>query len=150
MQHPNLPQSLPLEGPGGWTHWYGSGGTAWTDDLCRIIEQGERGTTRSTGVAAVDEKTQIIVEVQAHDTGSELELLLPIVKATAALRTPETVMTADAGYHSEANLDVLAATSVETYIPDNFAYCSKAIGASLPETLSFPNKFVKTIPPFPV
>jgi transposase len=72
-----------------------------------------------TGVAAVDEKTQIIVEAQAHGTGSEQELLLPIVKATAALRTPETVMTADAGYHSEANLKALADTAVEAYIPDN-------------------------------
>jgi len=74
-----------------------------------------------TGVAAVDEKTQIIVEAQAHGTGSEQELLLPIVKATAALRTPETVMTADAGYHSEANLKALADTAVDAYIPPTTA-----------------------------
>ena len=37
-----------------------------------------------TGVAAVDEKAQIIVEAQAHGTGSEQELLLPVVAATAA------------------------------------------------------------------
>ena len=73
------------------------------------------------GVAAVDETTQIIVEAQAYGTGSEQELLLPIVKATAGLRTPETVMTADAGYHSEANLKALAETSVEAYIPPTTA-----------------------------
>ena len=72
-----------------------------------------------TGVAAVDEKTQINVEAQASGTGSEQELLLPIVKAFAALRTSETVITADAGYHSEANLQALAETSCEAYAPDN-------------------------------
>ncbi len=30
-----------------------------------------------TGVAAVDEKAQIIIEAQAHGTGSEQELLIP-------------------------------------------------------------------------
>ncbi|MDR4460953.1 MAG: IS1182 family transposase [Nitrospirales bacterium] len=72
-----------------------------------------------TGVAAVDEKAQIIVEAQAHGTGSEQELLLPVVAATAALRTETTVMTADAGYHSEANLKALAEQQVEAYVPDN-------------------------------
>jgi transposase len=72
-----------------------------------------------TGVAAVDEKAQIIVEAQAHGTGSEQELLLPVVAATAALRTERTVMTADAGYHSEANLKALAEQQVEAYVPDN-------------------------------
>ncbi|MGH8710193.1 MAG: hypothetical protein ACREVA_02560 [Burkholderiales bacterium] len=31
-----------------------------------------------TGIAAVDSKHQIIVEAQAHGTGSEQELLLPV------------------------------------------------------------------------
>ena len=34
-----------------------------------------------TGVAAVDARHQIIVEAQAHGTGSEQELLIPVVKA---------------------------------------------------------------------
>ena len=34
-----------------------------------------------TGVAAVDAKHQIIVEAQAHGTGCEQELLMPVVKA---------------------------------------------------------------------
>ena len=62
-----------------------------------------------TGVAAVDAKHQIIVDAQAHGTGSEQELLLPVVEALAALRTSDTVLTADAGYHIEANLAALAA-----------------------------------------
>ena len=60
-----------------------------------------------TGVAAVDAKHQIIVDAQAHGTGSEQELLLPVVEALATVRTSATVLTADAGYHSEANLAAL-------------------------------------------
>ena len=71
-----------------------------------------------TGVAAVDAKHQIIVDAQAHGTGSEQELLLPVVEALAALRTSATVLTADAGYHSEANLAVLAERSVTALIAD--------------------------------
>jgi Transposase DDE domain len=94
-----------------------------------------------TGVAAVDEKTQIIVEAQAYGIGSEQALLLSLVEATAALRTPETVMTADAGYHSEANLKALADTSVEAYIPDNGyrkrdeRYADQAIHTAKPDPL---------------
>ncbi len=51
--------------------------------------------------------------------GSEQELLAPVVEASAELRTPETVLTADAGYHSEANLKQLAEAKVPAFIPDN-------------------------------
>jgi transposase len=71
------------------------------------------------GVAAVDDRHQIIVEAQAHGTGSEQELLLPVVKATASLRSPDTLITADAGYHSEANLTALAAQQIPALIADN-------------------------------
>jgi hypothetical protein len=37
-----------------------------------------------TGVATVDEKARIIVDAQAHGTGSEQELPQPVIKATAA------------------------------------------------------------------
>ncbi|MGE5166830.1 MAG: IS1182 family transposase [Sphingobacteriales bacterium] len=72
-----------------------------------------------TGVAAVDDRHQIIVEAQAHGTGSEQELLLPVVAATAALRTDQTLVTADAGYHSEANLKALAEQQIPALIADN-------------------------------
>uniref|UniRef100_UPI00286D9B0E IS1182 family transposase n=2 Tax=Gemmatimonas sp. TaxID=1962908 RepID=UPI00286D9B0E len=71
-----------------------------------------------TGVAGVDAKHQIIVDAQAHGTGSEQELLLPVVEALASLRTNATVLTADAGYQSEANLAVLAERSVTALIAD--------------------------------
>ncbi len=72
-----------------------------------------------TGVAAVDEKTQIIIDAQAHGTGSEQELLAAVVTATGAYRETTTMITADAGYHSEANLKTLAAQQIDAYIPDN-------------------------------
>ena len=55
-----------------------------------------------TGVAAVDARHQIIVEAQAHGTGSEQELLIPVVKAMKDILTEDSLITADAGYHSEA------------------------------------------------
>ena len=72
-----------------------------------------------TGVAAVDDRHQIIVEAQAHGTGSEQELLLPVVEATAVHRTDQTLITADAGYHSEANISFLAEQEIPALIADN-------------------------------
>ncbi|MCX7172676.1 MAG: transposase [Proteobacteria bacterium] len=72
-----------------------------------------------TGVAAVDDKHQIIVEAQAHGTGSEQELLLPVIQATTAIRTPDTFITADAGYHSDANITALAEQDIPALIADN-------------------------------
>ncbi len=71
-----------------------------------------------TGVVAVDAKHQIIVEAQAHGTGAEQERLLPVVAALAALRTSDTVLTADAGHHSAAKLAALAALNVTALIAD--------------------------------
>lgn len=71
-----------------------------------------------TGVAAVDDRHQVIVEAQAHGTGSEQELLLPVVQATAPLRTDQTLITADAGYHSEANIAALAEQKIPALIAD--------------------------------
>ncbi|OHC07557.1 MAG: transposase [Planctomycetes bacterium RIFOXYD2_FULL_41_16] len=72
-----------------------------------------------TGVAAVDDRHQIIVEAQAHGTGSEQALLMPMVEATAPLCTPDTLITADAGYHSDANLKALAEQDRPALIADN-------------------------------
>ena len=71
-----------------------------------------------TGVAAVDARTQIIVVAQAHGTGSEQEVLLPVVDALQPLLTPTSLLTADAGYHSDANLRALEAGSIDALIAD--------------------------------
>lgn len=72
-----------------------------------------------TGVAAVDARQQIIVEAQAHGTGSEQELLLPMIEATRSQAAPDTLYTADAGYHSAINLAALEATGIKALIADN-------------------------------
>jgi transposase len=71
-----------------------------------------------TGAAAVDARHQIIVEAQAPGTGSEQEVLLPVVDALKALLASSTLITADAGYHSEANLAGLATRGVDALIAD--------------------------------
>lgn len=72
-----------------------------------------------TGVAAVDDRHQIIVAAQAHGTGSEQSLLMSVVEASSPLCTPATLITADAGYHSEANLKALAEKERPALIADN-------------------------------
>lgn len=72
-----------------------------------------------TAVAAVDAKAQIIVDAQAHGTGTEQELLLTVVAALTSQCTATTLITADAGYHSEANLRTLAAWDRPALIADN-------------------------------
>jgi transposase len=71
------------------------------------------------GVAAVDDRHQIIVEAQAHGTGSEQALLVPVVEAMESYLTDTSVITADAGYHSESNLKALAEKKIEALIADN-------------------------------
>jgi hypothetical protein len=72
-----------------------------------------------TGVAAVDSQCQVIVEAQAHGTGSEQALLVPVVEAMRDLIGENSIVTADAGYHSEANLKALAESNIEALIADN-------------------------------
>ena len=70
-------------------------------------------------VAAVDAKHQIIVKAQAHGTGSEQALLLPVIEAIGTLRSDQTLITADAGYHSDANVTALAKNNIPALIADN-------------------------------
>jgi len=71
------------------------------------------------GVAVVDAAHQVIVEASAHGTGAEQELLLPVLDACAGQRNETTLITADAGYHSEANLAELAERGIDALIADN-------------------------------
>ena len=71
------------------------------------------------GVAAVDAKHQIIVCAQAHGTSSEQEVLLPVVEQIKPILTQDTLLTADAGYHSEDNLKQLADRNIDALIADN-------------------------------
>ena len=70
-----------------------------------------------TGVAAVDAKHRIIVEGEAHGTGSEQAL--PVAAAMKDVLAQDSLITADAGYHSEENLKEPAAMAVNALIADN-------------------------------
>lgn len=70
-------------------------------------------------VAVVESAHQVIIEASAHGTGAEQELLLPVNDACAPQRTAGTLITADAGYHSEANLAGLAVRNIDALIADN-------------------------------
>jgi transposase len=90
-----------------------------TDNESAKMATGKGVLQGYTGVAAVDGAHQIIVEAQAHGTGSEQELLLPVVEALQPLLAAHTIITADAGYHSEANLRALAQMEVDALLADH-------------------------------
>jgi transposase len=71
-----------------------------------------------TGVAAVDSAHQIIVHAHAHGSGAEHDVLIPVVDAITPLCTVDTLITADAGYHSDANLAALDARQRPALIAD--------------------------------
>src|SRR5207248_7616554 len=82
-----------------------------TDNESAKMATGKGVIQGYTAVAAVDGAHQIIVEAQAHGTGSEQELLIPVVTAMQGMLMTDSLITADAGYHSDANLQQLAAMS---------------------------------------
>src|SRR5205814_65961 len=90
-----------------------------TDNESAKMATGKGVIQGYTGVAVVDEKHQIIVNAQAHGIGQEQELLVHVVEAVQSMRAEATVITADAGYHSEANLKQLAEQGIDAYLPDN-------------------------------
>ena len=90
-----------------------------TDNESAKIATGKGVIQGYTGVAAVDGLCQVIVEAQAHGTGSEQALLIPVVEAMRDLIEDDSIVTADAGYHSEANLEQLARMNIEALIADN-------------------------------
>jgi transposase len=71
-----------------------------------------------TGVAAVDSAHQVIVAAVAHGSGSEQSALLPTIAQTDAVRQARTLITADAGYHSEANLKALHDKAIPALVAD--------------------------------
>ncbi len=69
--------------------------------------------------AAVDSKHQIIVAADVLGSGSEQGALISMVQLTQAIGLDDTLMTADAGYHSEKNLETLRELGVPAMIADN-------------------------------
>src|SRR5207253_4943251 len=59
-----------------------------------------------------------IVAAHAHGSGSEQSLLVPMVEQARPFASAGTVITADAGYHSEANLRQLSERGIPALIAD--------------------------------
>jgi transposase len=79
------------------------------------------------GVASVDKKNQIIVNAEAFGQGQEHDLLAPSIKAIRdnfdsigydgdVLK--DTQLTADSGYHSEKNMEMVFTEKIDAYIAD--------------------------------
>ena len=69
--------------------------------------------------AAVDSKHQVIVAADVIGSGSEQAMLLPMIEQSKALQAEHTVFTADAGYHSDANVKALMEQGIPAMIADN-------------------------------
>jgi hypothetical protein len=90
-----------------------------TDNESAKMATGKGVVQGYTGVAAVDDKHQVVVHATAHGSGSEQEVLPGMLDGLAQLRARDTIIAADSGYYSEANLKELESRAIEGYIPDN-------------------------------
>ena len=69
--------------------------------------------------AAVDAMHQVIVAVDVLGSGSEQAALLPMIEQAALVCHADTLVTADAGYHSNENIEALRAKGIAALIADN-------------------------------
>lgn len=83
------------------------------------------------GVAVADGKHQVIVAAQAYGSGAEQDVLKPMIdqvrrnfkligdkKDVFSERKSKAKLTADAGYHSKSNLEMLAQENIDAYVAD--------------------------------
>lgn len=68
--------------------------------------------------AAVDSRHQVIVAADVTGSGSEQAMLLPMIDK-ASLREDDTLITADAGYYSDENIQALHDSGIPALIADN-------------------------------
>jgi transposase len=79
------------------------------------------------GVAAVDSKHQVIVHAEAFGEAQENHLLEPMIEGVRENFTAvgkedvfkKTILTADAGFHNEANMKKLFSEEIDGYVADN-------------------------------
>ena len=69
--------------------------------------------------AAVDSAHQVIIAADVIGSGSEQAMLLPMIEQATPYRTPDTLVTADAGYHSDANIAQLMKKGIPAMVADN-------------------------------
>jgi hypothetical protein len=68
--------------------------------------------------AAVDASCQVIVAADVVGSGSEQAMLVPMIEQTGQLRARHTVITADAGYHSDSNMAQLHRRGIPALVAD--------------------------------
>ena len=68
--------------------------------------------------AAVDASHQVIVAADVTGSGSEQSMLLPMIEHTDGVRAADTVITADAGYHSHDNMQALHDAGIAAIVAD--------------------------------
>ena len=68
--------------------------------------------------AAVDSAHQVIVAAEVSGSGSEQAMLVPMIEQAGELRAAYTVITADAGYHSDANMAELYKRGIAALVAD--------------------------------
>ncbi len=76
------------------------------------------------GVAAVDAKHQVIVEAKAFGSGSEQELLKPMLEGIDKNFKGEDIykeakVAADSGFHNGDNMEMLKERNIDAYVADN-------------------------------
>ncbi|MFN7505589.1 MAG: IS1182 family transposase [Limnobacter sp.] len=69
--------------------------------------------------ATVDSRHQVVLAANVIGSGSEQAMLLPMIEQAAPYCTANTVVTADAGYHSDANVQQLKDKNISALIADN-------------------------------
>jgi transposase len=69
--------------------------------------------------ATVDSSNQVILVADVIGSGSEQAMLLPMIEQAAPYCIASTVVTADAGYHSDANVQQLKDRNISALIADN-------------------------------
>lgn len=98
-----------------------------TDPQSAKMKTGHGVLQGYNGVAAVDAKHQVIVQATAYGEGQEHDLLQPMVEGVrATFKTikgepnifHKTRLTADAGYHTEANMKYVFDENIDAYIAD--------------------------------
>ena len=78
------------------------------------------------GIAAVDDMHHVVVHAEAHGSGSEHQTLESMINGirdnferfVKKEVFGQTIVTADTGFHSRENLEMLAEPGIEAYIPD--------------------------------
>jgi transposase len=97
-------------------------------------ESAKMGTSKGTiqgfnGLGTADKRHQVVIDAQAFGSGPEQHTLRPIIEAIrerfSRLQIPAdfscdgTIITADTGFSSEANMEYLHGQQLNAYVPDS-------------------------------